>query len=168
VELWAGREIVLGERYRVDLVTRMPLLDGVPIRMDGELQVSGRVPCDGGNGPARCVELVLVTRPDPLELLPLLGADAEADLCAYVAGIPRVVRPSDMPHTWAAVRAGALWFPPEPPLDRNKKIVFDSDEMIAAPSGPEVLRSGTWSTVRYARKTRKKITVIYPDGSLGE
>jgi len=77
VELWAGREIVLGERYRVDLVTRMPLLDGVPIRMDGELQVSGRVPCDGGNGPARCVELVLVTRPDPLELLPLLGADAE-------------------------------------------------------------------------------------------
>jgi len=77
VELWAGREIALGERYQVDLVTRMPLLDGAPIRMDGELQVSGRVPCDGDDGMARCVELVLVSRPDPLELLPLLGGDAE-------------------------------------------------------------------------------------------
>lgn len=79
VELWAGREIELGARYDVTLVTRMPLLDGAQIEMNGELRVSGRVACDEPGGPPRCVELVLVTRPDPLALLPLLGADGQRD-----------------------------------------------------------------------------------------
>jgi len=29
----------------------------------------------------------------------------------------------------------------------------------------EVLRSGTWSTIRYARKKGKKVLIIWPDGS---
>lgn len=77
VEMWTGREVEPGARYELDLVTRMPLLAGAPIRMDGELHVSKRCACDGGDGPRRCIELVLVTKADPLELLPLLGAEAE-------------------------------------------------------------------------------------------
>lgn len=72
VEMWAGREIHLGGRYTLDLTTRMPLLDGATLRMDGDLAVSGRRSC-GDGGPPRCIELVLETRPDPLELIPLLG-----------------------------------------------------------------------------------------------
>ena len=72
VEMWAGREIVLGGRYQLDLVTRMPLLDGTTLRMEGHLVVSGRQSC-GDGGPPRCIELVLETKPDPLELIPLLG-----------------------------------------------------------------------------------------------
>ena len=53
---------------------------------------------------------------------------------------------------------------PKPYLDRNRDIVNCSDILIAAPAGPEVRRSGTWSTVRYARKCGKPIIIIYPDG----
>ena len=37
-------------------------------------------------------------------------------------------------------------------LERNKDIVESSDFLIAAPDGPEKQRSGTWSTIRYAKK----------------
>ncbi len=73
VELWTGREIELGSRYEVDLVARLPLLDGRTIRMDGELLVSERIPC-GEGGEVRCVELLMVSRPDPMALAPLLDA----------------------------------------------------------------------------------------------
>jgi len=42
---------------------------------------------------------------------------------------------------------------PKSYLERNKDIVNESDLLIAFPSTQkEVLRSGTWSTIRYARK----------------
>lgn len=52
------------------------------------------------------------------------------------------------------------------PLDylvRNKNIVNATDILIAAPkSHVESLRSGTWSTVRYANKIGKKVILIFP------
>lgn len=54
---------------------------------------------------------------------------------------------------------------PKPYLVRNKDIVNASEGMLAAPRGPEELRSGTWSTIRYARKCRKKVLIMWPDGS---
>jgi hypothetical protein len=55
---------------------------------------------------------------------------------------------------------------PLPPLDRNSNIIAETDEMIAMPDGPERLRSGTWSTIRRARKAGKPLTIIWPDGSV--
>mgnify|MGYP001599269124 CR=1 FL=1 len=49
-------------------------------------------------------------------------------------------------------------------LKRNKAIVNECDILIATPSGKEKLRSGTWSTVRYARAKKKNIVIIFPDG----
>ena len=43
-----------------------------------------------------------------------------------------------------------------PYLERNKNIVNAVDFIIAAPDGPEKVRSGTWSTVRYAKKVGTK------------
>lgn len=41
-------------------------------------------------------------------------------------------------------------------LQRNRNIVDSVDILIACPNSPkELLRSGTWSTVRYARKIGK-------------
>lgn len=54
------------------------------------------------------------------------------------------------------------------PLDRNRDIVNGCDLLIACPRGPEERRSGTWSTVRYARKQGKRIVIVWPDGSTTE
>lgn len=47
-------------------------------------------------------------------------------------------------------------------LVRNKRIVNASEFMIAAPIDPqkEILRSGTWAAVRYARKQNKEVVFI--------
>jgi len=55
---------------------------------------------------------------------------------------------------------------PAPYLVRNHSIVDEVDFLIGCPKGAkEVLRSGTWATVRYARESSKKIMLIFPDGS---
>jgi hypothetical protein len=49
------------------------------------------------------------------------------------------------------------------PLERNHDIVDQTDFMIAAPfTESEVLRSGTWSTIRYARKQGKEVYIFTP------
>ena len=49
---------------------------------------------------------------------------------------------------------------------RNKDIVNECDALLAFPSSKtETLRSGTWSTIRYAKKTNKKTIIFYPDGT---
>lgn len=54
---------------------------------------------------------------------------------------------------------------PRPYLERNKKIVEEADVMIACPKEQqEILRSGTWATIRHARKTGVPLVTIYPDG----
>jgi hypothetical protein len=52
-------------------------------------------------------------------------------------------------------------------IERNHDIVDISDLLIAFPSTDyEVLRSGTWATIRYAKKQNKKMHIIYPNGSI--
>jgi hypothetical protein len=54
------------------------------------------------------------------------------------------------------------------PLDylvRNRAIVDAVDTLFAAPKGEEELRSGTWSTVRYARRKGINIRIIMPNGA---
>lgn len=67
-------------------------------------------------------------------------------------------------------RQNCKWFteikPAKGYLERNHDIVDSTDMLIATPKEyDEQLRSGTWATVRYARKTNKKLIIIYPDGS---
>lgn len=50
-------------------------------------------------------------------------------------------------------------------LIRNKDIVNDSRVLLATPDGQEKLRSGTWSTIRYAAKLGLPIKICYPDGT---
>lgn len=52
-------------------------------------------------------------------------------------------------------------------LIRNRHIVDACDFLIVCPYGiVEKHRSGTWSTVRYARKQKRPIVFIWPDGSI--
>ena len=58
-------------------------------------------------------------------------------------------------------------YPEKDYLDRNKDIAEKYDIIIATPKeDEEVLRSGTWSTVRYAKKLGKKVYIVKQDGSV--
>ena len=47
---------------------------------------------------------------------------------------------------------------------RNKDIVDSTDFLIATPDAKERVGSGTWKTVRYARKKGKRIYIIHKNG----
>jgi hypothetical protein len=54
---------------------------------------------------------------------------------------------------------------PWPYLRRNRDIVAESDLVVACPkTSTEELRSGTWMTIREARRKHKPLVIIYPDG----
>lgn len=51
----------------------------------------------------------------------------------------------------------------QPNLQRNRCIAEIADVLVAAPNTPyEVIRSGTWTTIRYARKLGKHVEIIGP------
>lgn len=56
---------------------------------------------------------------------------------------------------------------PYPYLVRNHHIVDASDLMIACPNGTKEIRrgSGTWATIRYARKQEVPLVIIWPNGT---
>lgn len=57
--------------------------------------------------------------------------------------------------------------PQRPYLDRNHDIVDETDVLVATPAGyGEEQRSGTWATVRYARKRGRCIYIIWPLGEV--
>lgn len=57
---------------------------------------------------------------------------------------------------------------PKDYLARNREIVHETDCLLACPKGPEETRSGTWSTIRYARKMNRPVAIIWPDGKVEE
>jgi len=51
----------------------------------------------------------------------------------------------------------------KPFLKRDEDIVNEVDEMIATPvSKEEEIRSGTWTTIRFARRRNRPIEIVYP------
>lgn len=57
-------------------------------------------------------------------------------------------------------------YTPAPPLHRNRMIVALASHLVAMPAGLEIRRSGTWATIRYARKAGIPITIIWRDGTI--
>lgn len=56
---------------------------------------------------------------------------------------------------------------PLPPIVRNHVIVDRCELLVAAPfDEKEELRSGTWATVRYARRVGKPIVIVHADGHI--
>lgn len=95
-----------------------------------------------------------------------VGADEEAHLIALEVGIPIVIHPPahtlyqafcQSRHPGPNIRVlGPLDY-----LDRNHGIVDSTSGLVAAPQTMmEKLRSGTWATVRYARKINKFVHVL--------
>ena len=92
------------------------------------------------------------------------GADAQFHEIARLHNYHVVLHPPIKPDKRAFCKADEE-FPKKDYLVRNKDIVDNSDVLIAAPkSKTEEVRCGTWSTIRYARRMKKKIIIVFPDG----
>lgn len=95
-----------------------------------------------------------------------VGADAQFD--AMLAYMPKSVVVHGHPPLNTTKMAKDLFCDVmHEPLDylvRNRAIVDVVDTLFAAPQGEEELRSGTWSTVRYARRKGINIHIIMPNG----
>ena len=95
-----------------------------------------------------------------------IGADAQAHEIACTLGREVTIHPPTS-GTYRAWKTGSDVRAPKAYLTRNKDIVRETDMLIAAPAETtEQVRSGTWSTVRFARKLGKRVFVILPDGTV--
>jgi hypothetical protein len=91
-----------------------------------------------------------------------IGADAEAHEIAVGLGCAIVIHPPAV-ETQRAFKAATEIRAAKPYLVRNKDIVRETALLIAAPAeSVEQLRSGTWSTVRYARRLGRQIRLLTP------
>lgn len=99
-----------------------------------------------------------------------IGADAQAHvlmrevcLTATITIWPCV----PLGHPARAGMAADITMPVAPALQRNLEIVEHATMLIATPqTDVEVIRSGTWATIRYGRKLGLRGRVILPNGSI--
>ena len=95
-----------------------------------------------------------------------VGADEEAFQLAAFIGLRTIAHPPRNEYKRAFCPADEVRVAKEY-LARNGDIANECEMLIAAPKeASEELRSGTWATVRYARKAHKHIWLVFPDGSI--
>jgi len=95
-----------------------------------------------------------------------VGSDEEFHyLCRVLVPQPFIhVHPPSNPSKRAFCK-GDFIYEVMPYMERNDDIVFYSHALVATPKRSEVrIGSGTWATIRRARKKGIPIYIIYPDG----
>lgn len=100
-----------------------------------------------------------------------IGADSDFHKLARLHSCYTIVYPSNIQHTHGDYQNADEIMPELPPLERDRIIVNLCTTLIATPKGyKEELRSGTWTTVRYARRKDIMfgidIIIVTPDGML--
>jgi len=95
-----------------------------------------------------------------------VGADDQVgSFAAKLSGVTVTLHPPTNPSKRAFCAADEVR-EAKPYLDRNRDIVDETELLVAFPKGPEEKRSGTWATVRYARKLDRQIMYVWPDGTV--
>ncbi len=122
---------------------------------------------------ARVAQILNWYQPDEADHGLCIGADAEFH------GIVRNELPSRCKifgHPPIIRRKMAIWledkcdflFQPGDYHDRDRDIVDRTQMMVATVLMPEYRRSGTWTTIRYARKENKHTLIVMRDGTVLE
>ncbi len=98
-----------------------------------------------------------------------VGADAEFHELTVHIGLAHLIHihPPSNPRlrAYCSIPDARLLHKPRPYLVRNRDIAYACDVLIAAPQeNVEVVRSGVWATVRYARRNNKNIVLFLPNG----
>lgn len=139
------------------------------------LHLAARVGFTGSSRPLPQVQ-VRALRRTILELEPgwlhhgdCVNADALAFRFARDAGARTACHPPTNPRKRAFTVPNDVMFEPLPYLDRNKAMVRATLMLLAAPGTmEEEVRSGTWSTVRFARRLARPILLVLPDGTVDD
>ncbi len=117
-------------------------------------------------------KLLLKLKPTQFHHGDCIGADAEAHEIVMEIDENRrytyiVKHPPQDGKQWADCQPFWASRPFKPYLQRNRDIVDETSVLIATPAtARELQRSGTWATIRYARKCGKEVWIIRPDGEL--
>ena len=95
-----------------------------------------------------------------------VGADYDAHVIASEQGFQMEIHPCNIDSARAHCKGNVIvTYDPLPPLERNKIIVDSGDMLIATPKEDgNVLRSGTWSTIRYGIRQGTTTYTIFPNG----
>jgi hypothetical protein len=94
-----------------------------------------------------------------------VGADAEFHHMAVARSLPIILHPPQDDKARAFCEGATIKHKPQPYMARNHDIVDAADVLWAFPRlMREELRSGTWATVRYARRRGKPIIIVWPNG----
>jgi hypothetical protein len=97
------------------------------------------------------------------------GADSQAHAIFAQTGRPILVRPASMEQYryWRKDVHTSIVYQPRAPLERNSDIVNQVEMLFACPETKlEELRSGTWATVRRAKRKGIRVIFIYPSGQV--
>jgi hypothetical protein len=92
-----------------------------------------------------------------------IGSDSEAHEEVKKLRIPIVIHPSIKENKRAFCKGYSYLKKRKSYVERNCDIVDSCEVLIACPkSEKEELRSGTWATVRYARRVGKMVVILNP------
>lgn len=102
-----------------------------------------------------------------------IGADAQAARIAKDLGYRLVCHPGHPKDKENTMFRAFTDFNDEvrevkPFITRDHDIVDETERMVATPAGEEETRSGTWTTVRYAKKKSKPVEIIMPPCKLNK
>ena len=91
-----------------------------------------------------------------------IGADEQAHIIAIDVGLEVIVHPPKVNSKRAFVEDFTQRYPAKDYIARNHDIVDESAILIAMPKDVlnEELRSGTWATVRYAKRLNRIVKLI--------
>lgn len=95
-----------------------------------------------------------------------IGADSDFHELARINGFEVWGHPSTLTTRNLGLTGFAFQHDPIKPVTRDHHIVDQTELLIATPLDLEKVRSGTWTTVRWARKRKRYIFIVYPNGSL--
>jgi hypothetical protein len=94
------------------------------------------------------------------------GGDAQFHELCKMAGVAIIIHPPQDPKLRAFCKGADEIEPERPYLVRNHIIVDRCETLLAAPKEleePEPGRGqGTWSTVRYARRSGRNLRIVWP------
>ena len=110
-------------------------------------------------------ELLLASKPTRVNHGDCIGADAEFHniVKEYLPDCEIFIYPCNIREQRAFCQGAKFILNEAPPLTRNRNIVCASHELVACPkTNKEELRSGTWSTIRYAVKMAVGVHILNP------